>query len=131
MIPGVQATDQQQEALIQDLLHIGATHIYSDYWTCDHLIFQSQERIIYAVLDAGTFDRYAPYRAIVEADPRAAYVYPLHTIFITTAEKKLEASGIQYRQYIFDGYVIIYPQKVSAHICLKVMSQVRIRREWS
>lgn len=131
LIPGVQATDQQQEALIQDLLHIGATHIYSDYWTCDRLIFQSQERIICAVLDAGTFDRYAPYRAIVEADPRAAYVYPLYTIFITTAEKKLEASCIHYRQYIFDGYEIIFPQKMSAHICFKVMSHVRIRRGWT
>ncbi len=40
-IPKTQANQQQQEVLIQSLLHIGATRIYTGYWTCYQLMFQS------------------------------------------------------------------------------------------
>src|SRR5207253_11475008 len=74
-IPDAQAGNRQQEALIHDLLHIGATHIYSDYWTCNLIIFESREQIICSVLDEQLQpgdDRYLPYRSIVTADPRAS-----------------------------------------------------------
>ena len=109
MIPATQAQDRQQEALIQDLLRVGATHIYTEYWTCDRLNFQSQERVICIVLDAGTFDRYPAYRPIVKNDPRAAYVYPAGMVFIAQAQKNLERAGIPYREFTFDGYVVIQP----------------------
>src|SRR5437016_12694611 len=33
-IPSSQAANQQQDEFIANLVRIGATHIYSDYWTC-------------------------------------------------------------------------------------------------
>jgi hypothetical protein len=43
-IPLAQAAYQQEDALVQDLLKIGATRIYSEYWTCNRLTFHSKER---------------------------------------------------------------------------------------
>src|SRR5262249_37229454 len=45
-VPLAQSINSQQAALRNDLLRIHATHIYSDYWTCDSLIFESNEKII-------------------------------------------------------------------------------------
>src|SRR5262249_22449385 len=74
-VPAVQALNQQQYALIDNLLRNNIHHIYSDYWTCNRLIFQSQERIICSVLDDNLkngHNRYLPYRAMVDADQQAA-----------------------------------------------------------
>jgi hypothetical protein len=68
--------------LIRALQHNGISHIYAGYFDCGRLTFLSREQIICAVLFQGPgdslrpgFDRYLPYRAAVEADPRAAYVF--------------------------------------------------------
>ena len=80
-IPAVQANNQQQETLIKGLLHIKATHIYTEYWTCDSIAFLSREQIICATVDGQLnvqprYSRYAPYVPIVKADPNSAYVFP-------------------------------------------------------
>ncbi len=41
-IPTVQANNKQQDILIHSLLRIKATHIYTDYWTCDSIAFGSK-----------------------------------------------------------------------------------------
>jgi hypothetical protein len=68
--------------LIRALQHNGIRRIYAGYFDCGRLTFISGEQIICAVLFQGPgdslrpgFDRYMPYRATVEADPRAAYVF--------------------------------------------------------
>ncbi|HEY7414020.1 MAG TPA: hypothetical protein VH593_02420, partial [Ktedonobacteraceae bacterium] len=48
-LAAARAFDNQEQALIQDLLKIHITHLYTDYWTCNRLIFSSQERIICSV----------------------------------------------------------------------------------
>jgi hypothetical protein len=68
----------QQIALASTLESHRVSHIYTDYWTCDWLAFESRERIVCAVLDANlqpSLDRYLPYRAAVGADRRAPYVF--------------------------------------------------------
>ncbi len=50
-VPEAQAANAKEDALVQDLLRVGATRIYSEYWTCNRLIFHSQERIICSALD--------------------------------------------------------------------------------
>lgn len=73
------ADNAQVEALTHDLLARGITHIYSGYWQCDRFIFVTQEKLICAAMhDDMTPDltRYAPYKAIVDADPQAVYVFP-------------------------------------------------------
>jgi hypothetical protein len=79
-VPSTRVVNQQQEALISGLLRIHATHIYSEYWTCDSITFQSNERIICAVvtnhIEQG-YNRYLPYWSIVTKDPHASYIFPL------------------------------------------------------
>ncbi|MGZ3622285.1 MAG: hypothetical protein ACXVCM_26350 [Ktedonobacteraceae bacterium] len=79
-IPTVQINNYQQNALIQNLLRIKATHIYTDYWTCDSIAFLSREHITCAVVDDTLQphnNRYLPYLSTVKADPNSAYVFPL------------------------------------------------------
>ena len=68
--------------VIRVLHHNGITHIYAGYFDCGRLTFISREQVVCAVLFQGPkdnlrtgFDRYLPYRAAVQADPRAAYVF--------------------------------------------------------
>ena len=106
-VPSAQATYKSEQALIQNLLKVGATRIYSEYWTCNRLTFDSQEKIICSVVDNQLrpgFDRYLPYRAIVHAAPHPAYVFPLGSPQIQAIERKYAPT--HYKKYQFDGYVV-------------------------
>jgi hypothetical protein len=112
-IPANQAKNQQQAALINDLLHMGATHIYTDYWTCDRIAFISNERIICAVLDPdliGTHNnRYMPYLSMVESDPRAAYVFLVNSPQAATMAHQAAIPGVHYQRLLLDGYIVYKP----------------------
>src|SRR5216683_93577 len=113
-IPTVQAYNQQQDTLIHGLLRIKATHIYTDYWTCDSIAFVSREHIICAVVDGQLkvnprYSRYAPYVPIVKADPNAAYVFPLEAGKIPTFAKRVTLLPGHYQQFIFGNYVVYQP----------------------
>lgn len=113
LVPGIQALNQQQEALIHDLSSRHIQHIYSDYWTCDRLIFQSQEHIICGVLDTDMkpgLNRYQPYYATVHADPNSAYVFLSGSDFATAFTQKAAQAGQQYQQLSFDGYIVYVPR---------------------
>jgi hypothetical protein len=116
LIPQTQAINQQQETFVNDLLRRGITRIYSDYWTCARSTFQSNEKIICSDLifingQLRAHDRYAPYFAIVQADPHAVY-----TLIIGSPEAKAFAqqiepqSGKQYWHFRLDGYEIYQPR---------------------
>jgi hypothetical protein len=116
-IPENQEVYTKEDALIEDLLHLGATRIYSEYWTCNRLIFASDERIICASLDEKLrqgFDRYLPYRAIVKADPYAAYVFPLGSPQ-AMAFAELHKNDTQYRRDVFEGYVVYQREVERTH----------------
>ncbi len=113
-VPLAQTINQQQDTLANDLLRIHATHIYSDYWTCDSLIFQSKEQIICVVVDTvlqpnPTYNRYRPYIPVVAADRHAAYVFPLGLPQAANIARKAALPGAHYRRFIFDGYVVYQP----------------------
>jgi len=113
-IPTVQAYNQQQDTLIHGLLRIKATHIYTDYWTCDSIAFVSREQIICGVVDGQLkvnlrYSRYAPYVPIVKADPNAAYVFPLEAGKIPTFVKRVTLLPGHYQQFIFGNYVVYLP----------------------
>lgn len=111
-IPTAQALYQGQQQLIDDLLRLKATRIYSDYWTCDSIIFQSNEHIICSVLDgnlqAGQ-NRYAPYVSIVQHAPGAAYVFHAGSAQATNFVRRIAQSNRQYRRTVVDGYIIFQP----------------------
>ena len=89
-----------------------ATHIYSDYWTCNRVIFQSNERIICSSLDEQLQpqeNRYPPYETIVEHDPQAAYVFPLGSPQAQTFAQHLTKGNVQYKHVEIDSYVVYQP----------------------
>jgi hypothetical protein len=111
-IPYAQAVYNQQVRLTQDLLHLGATRIYSDYWTCARLIFQSQENIICASLDDQLHpdnDRYPAYRIAVASVHHPAYVFSVGSAQANTFEQKNLASGTLYQKHVLDGYSVYMP----------------------
>jgi len=108
-IPAAQSAYQQEGALVQDLLKIGASRIYSEYWTCNRLTFRSREQIICSVLNDQLnpgFDRYMPYRFIVRAAPHPAYVFPLGSKQADILKHQMQLSSTHYRVYSFDGYMV-------------------------
>jgi hypothetical protein len=122
-IADAQGFQQQGDTLVQHLESVGATRIYSDYWTCNRVIFQSNERIICAVLSdklrTGQ-NRYAPYPATVKADPHAAYAFAIQPIagasYVTGVvqnanftRRVLPHSSTQFKKYVFAGYVVYQP----------------------
>ena len=112
-LPTVQAADQQQYALIRDLLRIKATHIYTDYWTCDRLAFLAKEQIICAVLDDnlqnGRHQRSPGYYSTVTADPHSAYIFFEGSAPASAIAKRAAHSAVHYQRYVFDGYVLYQP----------------------
>jgi hypothetical protein len=100
---------QQQYQLIDELLRLKDTRIYTDYWTCDRLAFLSDERIICSVVDNGLnpgVNRYAPYVALVQQSHSAVYVFGPDTIQVITLDRQLSEMHRRYRQIIIDGYIV-------------------------
>jgi hypothetical protein len=114
-VPAATALDQQEYHLIQDLLNIHVTHIYSEYWTCGRIIFQSQEKITCAVVDDHmqvSHNRYEPYAETVVADPHAAYIFPTGPVdaaYVKNCVQRFASSKIHYLRFAFDDYVIFVP----------------------
>lgn len=114
-IPAAQTAYQQQDLLVQDLLNLGATRIYSEYWTCNRLIFQSGEKIICSSLNDNLnpgFNRYAPYDSIVRAAPHPAYVFPQGSPQAAILDARMSRDS-QFRnafqRLTFEGYVMYVP----------------------
>jgi len=110
-VPAAQAANQQRANLIRDLLRIGATHIYTDYWTCDALAFTSDEHVVCAVINGQlqpSHNRDPRYYNVVSADPHAAYVYP-EDYQIPEILRKLSQANPPYQRYDFDGYKVYQP----------------------
>jgi len=111
-IPSTQATNQQQATMVNDLLHAHIVHFYSDYWTCNRVIFQSDERLICSVLDnqlqTGQ-NRYPPYQHIVQSDPHASYVFVVGSLQATAFTQRATQPGTRYSMMQMDGYVVYKP----------------------
>ncbi|RAQ97456.1 hypothetical protein [Thermogemmatispora tikiterensis] len=110
--PGVQVLNKEQQALINFLLKRGATRIYTDYWTCDRIAFQSTERIICSVLDAGLqpgLNRYPPYSSLVQAAPALpCYVFPVGSPQDLRLQQRI-ARGYRYSRLTYMNYAIYEP----------------------
>jgi 4-amino-4-deoxy-L-arabinose transferase-like glycosyltransferase len=108
-LPATQAQYESQQALVQDLLHVGATRVYSDYWTCNILTFLSKEKIICSALDDHLnpgYDRYMPFRALVRAAPHPTYIFPQGAPQLKAMQQRVNANSSGYRQYLFEGYFV-------------------------
>ena len=106
-IPSAQVALQQRQVLINNLQHMGVRHIYSDYWTCSNVIFESDERIICAEYE--DTHRYQPYIDSVKSDPHALYVLPTGSYQANDLAKQAAQHPNSYQHTTFDGYEIYKP----------------------
>lgn len=113
-IPAAQAQNQREADLISHLERIGATRIYTEYWSCDNMAFLSNEHIICEVLDSNlqpSHNRDPRYITIVSSDPHAAYVFPpsMAQPQLATLRSKIAKAPGKYHHYSFDGYEVYQP----------------------
>jgi 4-amino-4-deoxy-L-arabinose transferase-like glycosyltransferase len=110
-----QTTIAQQQTLIQFLRQQKMTRFYSDYWTCNNLIFQSQEQLLCANLDdhlqTGQ-DRYLPYREAVRAQSQAVYVFKAHSVQATLLAMKIKQHPqVNVNFTLIDDYIVYHADK--------------------
>ncbi|MGH2496143.1 MAG: hypothetical protein ACRDIV_15725, partial [Ktedonobacteraceae bacterium] len=111
-LPLAQASSAGQQALINRLVQMGATHIYTDYDDCNRIAFLSNERIVCAVLDDGLqpgLDRYFPYRAQVANAPHPFYMFPVGSVQAFLLEQKAAQQHITYAKLVIGSYVVYDP----------------------
>ena len=106
-MPTTQARYEVQQVLVQNLQRVGATRLYSDYWTCNILIFLSREKIICSALDdhmQPAQDRYLPYRLIIHATPHPGYIFVANSSPDRIMQQRVAADPARYRVYHFFEY---------------------------
>jgi len=98
--------DVRQQTMVAYLERTGLTRLYTDYWSCNRFAFQSNERVVCAVLDEhmhSGLDRYRPYRALVHAARYPTYAFPRSL----PQAGWLRQVGAGRRAVSCDGYLII------------------------
>jgi hypothetical protein len=119
-IPQAQTDQTQLGTLSQTLQEQGITRFYSEYWTCNYLIFLSQEKLICAdtwVINGKIshgLDRYTPYREMVESAKNTAFIYPNGDAHIADIEQALKSKGISFATKSIAGYAVIIPSSTFA-----------------
>jgi len=111
-VPPARDDVRQQQALIHGLLHIGARHVYTDYWTCNTTAFLTNEQIICAVVDQNlmpTHNRVPGYYETVLADPASVYAWRL-TDHLPGMDRLLAQPKHHFRHFILAGYNVYQPR---------------------
>jgi hypothetical protein len=96
-VPDARADTREQRELVEALDSAGVRHVYSVYWTCNRISFDSGERIRCAVLTGDLtpgFDRYRPYRAAAAGDSHPAYVFEMGSEQDARLRAWLRESGV-------------------------------------
>jgi len=114
-VPLARAADVQESQFIHELLEHHIVHVYTDYWTCDRLAFQSQEHIICGVLTKGcslqrdSHNRYAPYYTIVSNDSDASYLIHTDLNCDQAINLKMTRQGKRYQTFTLNEYTVYQP----------------------
>jgi hypothetical protein len=105
---------QQQDALIAHLLKLQVTHLYTDYWTCNRIIFASHEQVLCNSLNEQLGpgqDRYLPYHQAVNAAPNPAYVFQQGSPQAKNLSRLLHEQNIPFQESISSNYIIYQPSR--------------------
>ncbi len=110
---------QQQSTLVDDLLHMGIKTIYSGYWVCDRVIFQSREQITCAAIKSvngkgtvgNSLTRYSLYYTIVEQSKRVAYVFTKDGYFHPPDLIEQFSQNKRYSEIQINDYIVFVPVK--------------------
>jgi len=108
-LPAKQQQAANQHMLIETLLKMQVTRFYTDYWTCNSLIFLSTERLICTVLDNGLnlgLNRYPPYKEEVARAQTVGYVFPENSMQDQLLRTKLEQQHVPYSRVSASGFAI-------------------------
>jgi hypothetical protein len=105
-----QAENRVRGDLVASLLHDGHTRIYTEFWTCYWVMFQSNEQVICGVLNADWShrpSRYPPYDATIQTASPSTYVFPLHSTWADTFDSvatqqhwRIEKTTVVDNQYV-------------------------------
>jgi hypothetical protein len=112
LTPATHAQYADDQTLIRDLERLGVRHMYTDYWTCYKVAFLTRERMTCDVLNDRLqqgLNRYPPYVAMVQADPRAAYVFPASSPQVAAFLRQMGTPESSYIQLRVDGYIVFLP----------------------
>ncbi|GCE13088.1 hypothetical protein [Tengunoibacter tsumagoiensis] len=106
---------QQQADLITFLHSRHISKIYSGYWVCDSLIFQSEEKIICAVLDDHLdpgLTRYSPYKNRVDSSrDHIVYIFTKDGDYHPDAAIKLLTQSGNYQKFESGAYMIFQAKR--------------------
>lgn len=114
-VPHVQALNRQEGKVVSDLEQHHVTRMYAVYWTCDLVMFLSNEHIICSAVQAvnGKLEpgqnRYPPYTTIVQQDAQADYLLPVGSPEAAAFAQQMASSGRHYQQTMIDGYILYQP----------------------
>jgi hypothetical protein len=111
-VPEAVAANGRDARLAHDLLSHGVTRLYSEYWTCDLLMFETRERLICAVVNDYAqpgLTRYHPYYLIVRADTNAPYVLSRGSTYERTFLIHAAQTHQTYRLERIDGRDVYFP----------------------
>ena len=119
-IPAAVMASRMEYTVIDTLIKDKITHVYSGYWTCNRIAFESQDRITCGVVNGDLTgpgsNRYPPYYTISQNDPHTAYIFEMKNGFLyyqlsdlATIEKKLVLTGKKYRRLMIEDYVVYEP----------------------
>ena len=109
--PALQRQNALQMALVHQLERQGDTRFYGDFWTCERMIFQSDERLICGVLNSDLSprpNRYPGYDTLVRAAPNPPYVFALDTTQAALFPQWAARNGWRYDRTVFEGAFVIY-----------------------
>lgn len=112
LAPAARAQYAADQTLIHNLDRLGVRHMYTDYWTCYKVAFLTRERMTCDALNktlGQDYNRYLPYVAEVQADPRAAYVFPANSPQAAAFARQMDAPGWHYVRVRLNGYVVYLP----------------------
>jgi hypothetical protein len=111
-LPSIRKDVASDAVFIARLEQQGMRTFYSDYWTCNQMIFLSEEHLTCSVLDEQLqpgLDRYLPYRAIVQGDRHAAYIFKVGSPQARAFAERVVgggSGGMRYSSEIVEGYVV-------------------------
>jgi hypothetical protein len=117
-VPTIRAEESRTRELATVLRQADIQYVYGDYWTCNRLIFNSQERVICAVLGESLHpgqERYPDYPRRVNAADRPAFVFkavhPANGAFQTfLRERGIDAKVTEFGDYrIYQPAVTVRP----------------------
>lgn len=111
-VPAVRADERDHQRLVTALDDVGATRIYSDYWTCNRLVLATRERILCSTLDEDLRtdnDRYEPYSLAVRSAPSPVYAFVDGAAVERTFARHLRSRGVDATVTTAGGYRIYSP----------------------